>query len=179
VPEGSYASDAEGVRRIREFRRMVQALADMGLSTVMDVVYNHTHAAGLADQSVLDKLVPGYYHRRDPVTGAVERSTCCENTASEHFMMEKLMTDSLVVWARHYKIGGFRFDLMGHHMRTNLLNALQAVRKVDPDIYFYGEGWNFGEVAGNARGINATQRNMAGTGIGTFNDRQRDAVRGG
>lgn len=179
VPEGSYASDAEGVQRIREFRRMVQALAEMGLSTVMDVVYNHTHAAGLADQSVLDKLVPGYYHRRDPVSGTVERSTCCENTASEHFMMEKLMTDSLVVWARHYKIGGFRFDLMGHHMRINLLNALKAVRKIDPDIYFYGEGWNFGEVADNARGINATQRNMAGTGIGTFNDRQRDAVRGG
>src|SRR5206468_1524843 len=43
----------------------------------------------------------------------------------------------------------------------------------------YGEGWDFGEVANNARGTNATQRNMAGTGIGTFNDRLRDAVRGG
>ena len=31
----------------------------------------------------------------------------------------------------------------------------------------------------NARGVNATQLNMAGTGIGTFNDRIRDAVRGG
>ena len=46
-------------------------------------------------------------------------------------------------------------------------------------IYVYGEGWNFGEVANNARGVNATQFNMAGTGIGTFNDRLRDAVRGG
>jgi hypothetical protein len=33
-------------------------------------------------------------------------------------------------------------------------------------------------VADNARGVNATQFNMAGTGIGTFNDRSRDAVRG-
>ena len=34
-----------------------------GLRVVMDVVYNHTNAAGLADKSVLDKVVPGYYHR--------------------------------------------------------------------------------------------------------------------
>ena len=46
-------------------------------------------------------------------------------------------------------------------------------------IYVYGEGWNFGEVANDARFEQATQLNMAGTGIGTFNDRLRDAVRGG
>ena len=46
-------------------------------------------------------------------------------------------------------------------------------------IYLYGEGWNFGEVANDARFVQATQLNMAGTGIGTFNDRLRDAVRGG
>jgi hypothetical protein len=34
-------------------------------------------------------------------------------------------------------------------------------------------------VGGDARGINATQFNMAGTGIGTFSDRLRDAARGG
>jgi pullulanase-type alpha-1,6-glucosidase len=47
------------------------------------------------------------------------------------------------------------------------------------NIYLYGEGWNFGEVADGARGENAIQRNMAGTGIGTFNDRLRDGARGG
>ena len=31
----------------------------------------------------------------------------------------------------------------------------------------------------NARGVNATQGNLAGTGIGTFSDRLRDAARGG
>ncbi len=35
------------------------------------------------------------------------------------------------------------------------------------------------QVAFNQRGRNATQLNMAGTGIGTFNDRLRDAVMGG
>jgi hypothetical protein len=43
----------------------------------------------------------------------------------------------------------------------------------------YGEGWNFGEVADNARFIQATQLNLGGSGIGSFSDRLRDAVRGG
>jgi pullulanase-type alpha-1,6-glucosidase len=46
-------------------------------------------------------------------------------------------------------------------------------------VYLYGEGWNFGEVANNARGVQASQLNMAGTGIGTFSDRLRDGARGG
>lgn len=179
VPEGSYASDASGTARVLEFRQMVQSLTGMGFNVVMDVVYNHTNASGLSDNSVLDKLVPGYYHRQNPQTGAVEQSTCCENTASEHVMMEKLMIDSLVTWADQYDISGFRFDLMGHHMMSNMTKALDAVQAVDPDTYFYGEGWNFGEVASNARGVNAIQANLAGSGIGSFNDRSRDGVRGG
>ncbi|MEH6451808.1 MAG: pullulanase-type alpha-1,6-glucosidase [Psychromonas sp.] len=179
VPEGSYASDANGSQRILEFREMVQALQDMGLKVVMDVVYNHTNASGINEKSVLDKIVPGYYHRLNIESGAVEQSTCCDNTASENVMMEKLMIDSLVVWSRDYKINAFRFDLMGHHMKSNMENALAAVQRVDPDTYFYGEGWNFGEVADGQRGENAIQWSMAGTGIGSFSDRLRDAVRGG
>src|SRR5690606_8923082 len=125
------------------------------------------------------KVVPGYYHRRNPSTGAVETSTCCENTASEHRMMAKLMIDSLKVWARDYKIAGFRFDLMGHHMREQNVDAYRAVRRIDRDTYFYGEGWEFGDAAGNARAINANQLDRAGTGVGTFSDRHRDAGRGG
>lgn len=179
VPEGSYATNPDGTARIREFRAMVQALHNKGLNVVMDVVYNHTNASGLNPKSVLDKVVPGYYHRLNTESGAVETSTCCMNTASEHLMMEKLMIDSLVVWARDYQIDAFRFDLMGHHMKSNMEKALAAVQEVRPHVYFYGEGWNFGEVADGARGENAIQWNMGGTGIGSFTDRLRDAVRGG
>jgi pullulanase-type alpha-1,6-glucosidase len=187
VPEGSYAVAPDGAARIREFRAMVAALAASGLRLTLDVVYNHTAAAGQNDRSLLDRIVPGYYHRRHPISGDIERSTCCANTASENHMMRKLMIDTLVRWARDYKVDAFRFDLMGHHMKADMLEARTrlaaltiAADGVDgPGIYLYGEGWDFGEVAGNARGVNASQRNMAGTGIGTFNDRLRDGVRGG
>jgi len=46
-------------------------------------------------------------------------------------------------------------------------------------IPLIGEGWNFGEVADGARFVQASQLSLAGTGIGTFSDRARDAVRGG
>jgi len=187
VPEGSYASTAEGTARVLEFRQMVKGLADVGLRTVMDVVYNHTNASGLSPKSVLDKVVPGYYHRRDQESGFVATSTCCANTATEHVMMRRLMKDTLVRWAREYKVDGFRFDLMGHHMKSDMLEVKAALAALTPGadgvdgskIYLYGEGWDFGEVAAQARGVNAVQRAMAGTGIGTFNDRIRDAVRGG
>ena len=186
VPEGSYATNPDGTARILEFRRMVQALARDSLRVVMDVVYNHTHAAGLDRFSVLDRIVPGYYQRLN-ADGAVENSTCCANTASEHRMMEKLMIDDLVHWARDYKVDGFRFDLMGHHMKRNMEHIRDALYALTPArdgvdgsaIVIYGEGWDFGEVSRNQRGVNATQQNLAGTGIGTFNDRLRDAVRGG
>src|SRR5699024_12068679 len=44
---------------------------------------------------------------------------------------------------------------------------------------FRSEGWDFGEVSGNARFTQATQGQLGGTSIGTFNDRLRDAVHGG
>jgi pullulanase len=186
VPEGSYATDPDGHARILEFREMVQALNRRGLRVVMDVVYNHTHGSGQGERSVLDRIVPGYYHRLD-AEGKVERSTCCENTASEHAMMERLMLDSLRTWACAYRVDGFRFDLMGHHMKSNMLNVRAMLDGLTPDlhgvdgksIYVYGEGWDFAEVAGGARGPNASQLRMAGSGIGTFNDRLRDAARGG
>ncbi|PRY25708.1 pullulanase-type alpha-1,6-glucosidase [Pseudosporangium ferrugineum] len=186
TPEGGYATNPEGAARTREFRQMVAGLNGTGLRVVMDVVYNHTSAAGTDPHSVLDQIVPGYYQRLLE-DGSVANSTCCANTAPENAMMGKLVVDSVVTWAKAYKVDGFRFDLMGHHPKANILAVRAALDKLTvardgvdgKKIYVYGEGWDFGEVAGNARFVQATQANLAGTGIGTFNDRLRDAVRGG
>jgi len=186
VPEGSYSTNADGATRVLEFRQMVQSLNQTGLRVVMDVVYNHTNSAGQNPNSILDKLVPGYYHRLNG-DGVILNESCCADTATENAMMEKLMVESVVQWARQYKVDGFRFDIMGFHLKSNMLKVRAALDALTPakdgvdgkSIYLYGEGWNFGVMANNARGVNAIQVNMAGTGIGTFSDRIRDAVRGG
>jgi pullulanase-type alpha-1,6-glucosidase len=186
TPEGSYATNPEGATRTREFRDMIAAINHDHLRLVMDVVYNHTTDAGQNGRNDLDRIVPGYYHRLN-ASGTVETSTCCPNTATEHLMMGKLMIDSVVTWATQYKVDGFRFDLMGHQPKALMVQLRQRLDQLTlahdgvdgKSIYLYGEGWNFGEVANNALFVQATQANMAGTGIGTFNDRIRDAVRGG
>eukprot|EP00878_Enallax_costatus_P010482 GHUV01010944.1.p1 GENE.GHUV01010944.1~~GHUV01010944.1.p1 ORF type:complete len:704 (+),score=164.13 GHUV01010944.1:956-3067(+) len=187
VPEGSYSTAPDGPMRILEYREMVQALHSLGLRVVLDVVYNHTFASGPYSQnSVLDKIVPGYYHRRQE-DGEMCHSTCCNNTASEHRMFERLMIEDITHWARHYRVDGFRFDIMGHHFISNMtairnaLNSLALERDgVDGrHIYIYGEAWDFGEVALNQRGRNASQHNLGGSRIGAFNDRMRDGAMGG
>ncbi len=180
APEGSYASDAaDGKRRIIELRAAVASLHKLGLRVGMDVVYNHTYRAGQHERAVLDRIVPGYYHRLD-ASGKIAQSTCCDNTATENAMMGKLMIDSVVLWATQYKIDSFRFDLMGHQPRA-VMEQLQA--RVDDaaghPVQLIGEGWNFGEVADGARFVQASQLSLGGSGIGSFSDRGRDAVRGG
>jgi pullulanase/glycogen debranching enzyme len=180
APEGSYATDAaDPLKRIVEFRRMVMALHAAGLRVGMDVVYNHTTASGQNEKSVLDRIVPGYYHRLDE-KGTVTNSTCCDNTATEHLMMAKLMSDSVLTWARDYKISSLRFDIMGHQPRS-VMEAMKARVKAATgrEVQFIGEGWNFGEVANGARFTQASMYSLNGSGIGTFNPYLRDAVRGG
>lgn len=186
VPEGTYATDPTGTARTVQFRRMVQAMHEAGLRVVLDVVFNHTAASGQDGNSVLDRVVPGYYQRLD-ANGKVTTDSCCSDTAPEHAMMNRLVVDSVTLWAREYRVDGFRFDLMGLDPKSTMLDVQAALRKMTPDsdgvdgknVFLYGEGWNFGTVANDARFVQATQANMAGTGIATFDDRMRDAARGG
>jgi pullulanase len=184
TPEGSYAANPDN--RVREYRSMVKGLHDAGLRVIQDVVFNHTGISGGARNSNLDELVPGYYHRLD-ANGRLETGSCCADTASEHLMMEKLMIDTVLLNAREYKIDGFRFDLMNFHFTYNMQkikDALAALTPANSDvdgskIYLYGEGWNFGATGNNQIGSYAGQLNLYGYGIGSFNDRIRDGVRGG
>ena len=188
APEGSYATSPHqnGGARVREFRSMVGGLHSIGMQVVLDQVYNHTPAAGQSANSVLDRVVPGYYQRLN-ASGGVETSTCCSNVATENAMSEHLMIDSMIHWAKYYHVDGFRFDLMGHHPAEEMKRAKAALASLTMEkdgvdgsrLYIYGEGWNFGEVANNALFTQATQGQLDGTGIGAFNDRLRDAVHGG
>ncbi len=182
APNGGYAYNPDN--RVLEYRGMVKGLHEAGLRVVQDVVFNHTYADGENTFSILDEIVPGYYYRLDN-NGNVETASCCYDTASEHRMFEKLMIDTVVQNAVEYKIDGYRFDDMSLHFVYNMQHIQQALRALTPwkdgvdgsKIYIYGEGFLNSETA--ALGVNATQQNLYGYGIGTFNDRIRDGIRGG
>ena len=105
-----------------------------GLRVVMDVVYNHTNSAGQNPNSILDKLVPGYYHRLNG-DGVVLNESCCADTATENAMMEKLMVDSVVQWAK--AVQGRRLPLRHHGLSPQVQHAEGACRARRADA---GEG---------------------------------------
>ena len=184
APEGAYAINPNN--RVLEYRTMVEGLHAAGLRVIQDVVFNHTSASGQTFEANLDEIVPDYYHRLDE-NGVLLTGSCCADTASEHRMMEKLMIDTLLLNAKEYKIDGFRFDEMSLHFVYNMTDIQAALDALTPEkdgvdgskIYLYGEGFQIGETANNALGPNASQLNLYGTGVGTFNDRMRDGIRGG
>jgi len=139
VPEGSYSTNPEdGKVRIREFKQMVQAMHNKGIRVVMDVVYNHT---GLTHDSNFDQLVPGYYYRQWE-DGKYSNAAACNNEiASDRKMVRKLIVESVKNWVQEYHVDGFRFDLMAIHDIETMNLVATELKKIDPSIIIYGEGW--------------------------------------
>ena len=175
--DGIYSSNPyDGYTRIKEFKELVKAYNEAGIAIIMDVVYNHT--AGLSGNS-FDVLMPKYYYRYsggEPSNG----SGCGNETASEMPMFRKFMIDSTEFWAKEYKLGGFRFDLMGvHDVETMNLLSANLHENVSEYITVYGEPWTGGTIALGTRPAN--QGNIKYfEGFGQFNDKIRDSlIKGG
>lgn len=180
VLEGGYSSDPyNGLVRIQEFKRVVQAYAEEDIRIIMDVVYNHV--ASISQHS-FTKLVPGYYFRFN-LDGSPRNSSGVGNdTASERIMMERYMVDSTYFWATEYKLGGFRFDLMGLHTVEAMQSIMTKLKTYRNDIIVYGEPWNMesGEGMLSPKKPYAISSNLHQiAGLGGFNDQMRDAIKGG
>lgn len=183
VPEGGYSTDPyDPVCRIREFKQMVQALHQAGISVILDVVYNHTYDI---EHSNFQRTYPDYYYRMTQNTQSNQNtptysngSGCGNETASEQPMMRKFMMESVRYWYDEYHVDGFRFDLMGVH-DIGTMNAIrQMMDAIDPHILIYGEGWSAGACAlpNEQLGMKANISQMPH--IAAFSDEIRDALRG-
>ena len=179
VPEGSYSTNAfDGNVRIRELKQMIMALHNAGIGVIMDVVYNHTYAA---KGSWFDNTVPDYYFRLDENGKLSDGSGCGNETASEHLMYRKFMTDSMLYWIKEYHIDGFRFDLMGVHD----VDTINGIRKaIDENIengekiIMYGEPWTGGKLGTDIDTCVKKNIHKLNERVGAFNDNFRDAVKG-
>ena len=191
VPEGSYSTDPyNGAVRVNEFKQMVQSLHDNGIGVIMDVVYNHVADAG---EFCFNKIVPGYFSRIHDDGSYQSNSGCGNDTATERAMVSKYIVDSVLYWCEEYHIDGFRWDLVGLIDYETINAVMEAVHEVNPDIIFYGEGWEMcswttkdeGEYANDPYSKKMTiQPNdkLVNTEAGTFaffNDTIRNVIHGG
>lgn len=170
TPEGWYASSVTGPGRITEFKQAVQALHARNIGVVMDVVYNHT-----ADRASFERIVPGYYHRRNADGSFSNGSGCGNEFMSEAPMGRKFIIDSLKFWVREYNIDGFRFDLMGLIDLETMKQIRSELSVIKPGILIYGEPWTGGSTPLNPI---TGHPQVRGTGLGAFNDHFRDAIKG-
>lgn len=176
-PEGSYSSNPhKGNVRIKECKKMIQALHKAGIGVIMDVVYNHTQQS---KDSPFNKTAPNYYYRMNPDGTFSNGSGCGNDTASERKMYRKFMVDSVKYWASEYHIDGFRFDLMGLHDVVTMNRIRESLDEIDKKIIMYGEAWNLDTTADSGTKL-ANQDNVSllSTRIGAFDDTFRDAVKG-
>ena len=177
--DGIYSKDPyHGYTKIKEFKGLVKSYHDAGINIIMDVVYNHVNAA---EGSNFDVLMPEYYFRLDSSGKYSNGSGCGNETASENLMMRKFIIDSTLFWAKEYKLGGFRFDLMGLHDVDTMNQVVKNLKEnYDENIFVHGEPWTGGTtlLPGNKQSI---QSNISYfEGYGAFNDKIRDSlIKGG
>jgi pullulanase len=172
--EGSYATDPfDGLVRMREYKEMVLALHQANIRLVMDVVYNHTSSTDIFDQ-----LVPGYYYRNWTDGKRSDASACGNEFASDRIMARQFMLSSLKYWVKEYHVDGFRFDLMAIHDIETMNLISKELKKIDPTIFLYGEGWTAGDsplpLEKRALKNHVKQLNS----IAVFSDDIRDGVKG-
>ncbi|MFM7261118.1 MAG: alpha-amylase family glycosyl hydrolase [bacterium] len=171
VPESNYATDPnDPASAIRDLRSAVTAYHKAGIRVILDVVYNHTSDAG--PNSPFNAAVPYYFFRTTAAGRLTNDSGTGNGFADERPMARKYIIDSLEHWLRHYRVDGFRFDLLGCHTTETVRAVCERVKAIRPDATLYGEPWTGGGTIRFGKGA------QKGLPIAVFNDHLRNAIRG-
>ncbi|HNM46444.1 MAG TPA: type I pullulanase, partial [Candidatus Sumerlaeota bacterium] len=172
-PEGSYASNVYDESRVRELKQLIAALHKAGIRVIMDVVYNHT-----SPYAAFDALAPDYYYRQRWDGSLWNGSGCGNEFRTEAPMARKFIVDSCLYWINEFGVDGFRFDLMALVDLETLVYIRDSLRKIDPTLLIYGEPWAAQGPEGCGIQTLTTKHVLHGTGIGSFNDNFRNALKG-
>ncbi|WP_068268297.1 type I pullulanase [Caviibacter abscessus] len=174
--EGSYSRNPYiPENRIMELKKMIKKLHENDIRVIMDVVYNHVYDV---KSHSFDKLNPNYAFRMNEDGKTYSNGTGCGNdVASEKKWIRKYIVDSVVYWAKEYKLDGFRFDLMGILDVTTMNEIRKELDKIDKGIIILGEGWDLNTTLPDdkkAKQSNAIQMER----IAFFSDNFRDSIKG-
>lgn len=175
VPEGSYATDPNNpLIRVLELKELVKAVHENGMKVILDVVLNHVYDVG---DSSFEKLVPGYYFRHNADLSLSNGTGVGNDFASEKLMARRFIHDTISFWLDHYRVDGFRFDLMGAIDVETMQGVAEIAKNQDREIFLLGEGWDL------PTALDQSKKTLPAAGdrlksIHFFNDRFRDAVKG-
>lgn len=112
APQPEFCIDP--ARAPAEFRDLVDALHDAGISVLMDVVFNHTAEGGkdgpvINFKGLVNEIV---YHLDSTDRRRYLDYTGCGNTLNcNHPLVTKYIVDCLEYWVETLGVDGFRFDL--------------------------------------------------------------------
>ncbi len=174
VPKGAYSTDPnDPYARINELINLIDLCHAYGLLVNMDVVFNHVNDA---QKFPFDILVPGYYFRTN--NGYLTNVSGCGNDlATEKKMCQKFIVDNLIYMTNTYHFSGYRFDLMGLLDIPTMELIDKNLRKIEPKIMLYGEGWNMpNTLPESMRPCSQNARLLPSYAF--FNDTFRDIIKG-
>jgi pullulanase/glycogen debranching enzyme len=150
---------------ISEFKKMVKACHDEGLTVIMDVVYNHISNY---DLNPLRLISEDYYLRKNPDGSLRSDSGCGNDFNSENPKARQLIIDSIIYWMQEYRIDGFRFDLANLIDKETFNQLQKEVKLINPQIILIAEPWGGGyDPAG-----------FSNMGLLAWNDKLRNGIKG-
>lgn len=122
-----------------QFRQLVQAFHERGISVIIDVVPNHTgeNMDGrhlLLNFNVLD--LPYYFRTDDELAHIGPFGN--EIKSEDRPMVRRWIVDQLLHWVEALGVDGFRIDLAGQIDKQTLIAAREAL---PADLIIYGEPW--------------------------------------
>ncbi len=167
----NYATNPD--QTIEEFQQAVEALHSVGISVIMDVVYNHTSEGDHRGPTVSFKNLARdkYFRMWDAQKGYYLNSTGVGNTCkTESPVMRQLILDSLTYFSDYFGIDGYRFDL-GAAIDKQTFRDIRA--KLPKDTLLTAEPW----VASD--GAYWGRKDLNEIGLGKWSDGYRQDVRGG
>ncbi|OYD26442.1 pullulanase [Mycoplasma testudineum] len=173
VLEGSYFNDLSPTDKIITFRKFINALHELGIGFIMDVVYNHVYKPS---EFSFNSLVPYYFNRYNKDGSMVNDSGVGNDVDSAKNMVRKFIVDSAKYWVSNFKIDGFRFDLLGLMDLETALLIKKEISAINPNFIFYGEGW---DMVKDKTMEYATMFNAKKMGnFAFFNDKFRKTIKG-
>ena len=168
VPEPKYSTTPDDpANTIDEVKQMIEALHSKGIGVILDISFSHTSYV----TTPYSAAVPYYYYNYDEYGQKTNYSGVGNDLATENYMVEKLILDTLKYWMNEYHVSGFRFDQMYLYDPKTIQDIVQVLTTLYPGVLLYGEPWN-------ALGYKFTYGDQRGMQLGVFNGYFRDAIIG-